>query len=247
MNTVLQRILSTSVRNFAGQQLRQQKFRYADNLKKSSWSSQQIRGKMSGETLEKPKIIFVLGAPGSGKGTQCANIVKEYNYVHLSAGDLLRAERNRPGSELAQIIEKYIAEGQIIPVAITCSLLERAMNEQIQADATKNKFLIDGFPRNQDNLDGWIKQMESKVNLQFVLFFECPESVCIDRCLGRGTGRTDDNVDSLKKRFNVFYTETMPIVDHYDRQNLVRHVKSEKPAELVFEDVIEAFTDYNAK
>lgn len=107
--------------------------------------------------------------------------------------------------------------------------------------------MIDGFPRNQDNLDGWIKQMAEKVNLQFVLFFECSENVCIDRCLNRNTGRTDDNIDSLKKRFQVFYNETMPIVDYYDRQNLVRHVKSEKPAELVFEDVAEAFTDYNAK
>lgn len=86
---------------------------------------------MSAGTTEKPKIIFVLGAPGSGKGTQCANIVESFNYVHLSAGDLLRAERNRPGSELAQTIEEYIQAGRIIPVAVTCSLLERAMNEQM--------------------------------------------------------------------------------------------------------------------
>lgn len=82
--------------------------------------------------LEKPKVIFVLGAPGSGKGTQCANIVSQYNYVHLSAGDLLRAERNRPGSELAQTIEEFIRGGKIIPVAVTCSLIERAMNEQMK-------------------------------------------------------------------------------------------------------------------
>lgn len=89
--------------------------------------------------------------------------------------------------------------------------------------------------------------MQDKVNLQFVLFFECPDAVCIDRCLSRGTGRVDDNMDSLKKRFNVFYSETMPIVDHYDRENLVRRVNSEKPAELVFEDVRQAFNDFNAK
>lgn len=80
----------------------------------------------------KPKVIFVLGAPGSGKGTQCSNIVSQYNYVHLSAGDLLRAERNRPGSELAETIEEHIRAGQIIPVAVTCSLIERAMNEQMK-------------------------------------------------------------------------------------------------------------------
>lgn len=117
----------------------------------------------------------------------------------------------------------------------------------MQVDPAKSKFLIDGFPRNQDNLDGWIKQMEAKVNLQFVLFFECPDGVCIDRCLSRGTGRSDDNIESLKKRFNVFYTETMPIVDHYEKMSLVRRVNSEKPPELVFEDVQQAFNDYNAK
>lgn len=117
----------------------------------------------------------------------------------------------------------------------------------LQADPERNKFLIDGFPRNQDNLDGWIKQMEDKVNLQFVLFFECSDAICIDRCLNRGTGRTDDNIESLKKRFNVFYGDTMPIVDYYDRMNLVRRVNSEKPAELVFEDVRQAFEDYDAK
>lgn len=89
--------------------------------------------------------------------------------------------------------------------------------------------------------------METKVNLQFVLFFECPDGVCIDRCLNRGTGRSDDNIDSLKKRFNVFHNETMPIVDYYDKKNLVRRVKSEKPAELVFEEVRQAFNDYDAK
>lgn len=117
----------------------------------------------------------------------------------------------------------------------------------MQADPNKNKFLIDGFPRNQDNLDGWIKQMEAKVNLQFVLFFDCPDGVCIDRCLNRGTGRTDDNIDSLKKRFNVFHNETMPIIDHYERQSLVRRLNGEKPTELVFEDVRQAFADYDAK
>lgn len=89
--------------------------------------------------------------------------------------------------------------------------------------------------------------MEAKVKLQFVLFFECPDAVCIDRCLNRGTGRTDDNVDSLKKRFNVFYSDTMPIVDHYEKQNLVRRVNGEKPPELVFEDVRQAFNDFDAK
>lgn len=107
----------------------------SQNIVKHQQQQQQQRTTMSGNnnsSENKPKVIFVLGAPGSGKGTQCSNIVSQYNYVHLSAGDLLRAERNRPGSELAETIEEHIRAGQIIPVAVTCSLIERAMNEQMK-------------------------------------------------------------------------------------------------------------------
>lgn len=95
-------------------------------------------------SAEKPKVVFVLGAPGSGKGTQCARIVDRFGYVHLSAGDLLRAERNRPGSELAEMIEESIKAARIIPVAVTCSLLEQAMNEQIKVFEFV-EWLIDRF------------------------------------------------------------------------------------------------------
>lgn len=78
---------------------------------------------------EKPKVIFVLGAPGAGKGTQCTNIVKTYGYAHLSAGDLLREERQRNGSEFGELIEECIVNGKIVPVAVTCSLLENAMTK----------------------------------------------------------------------------------------------------------------------
>lgn len=107
--------------------------------------------------------------------------------------------------------------------------------------------MIDGFPRNQDNLEGWLDKMQNKVDLQFVLFFECPDGICIDRCLSRGTGRVDDNMDSLKKRFEVFHNDSLPIVEYYDKKYLVRRVNGEPPAELVFDDVCKAFSDYNAK
>jgi UMP-CMP kinase len=90
----------------------------------------------------------------------------------LSAGDLLRAERNRPESKIGEEIEMHIKTGSIVPVEITCTLLENAMNQ-----STKDTFLIDGFPRNKDNLDGWNRQMGSKANVKGVLFFECPNEV----------------------------------------------------------------------
>lgn len=82
--------------------------------------------------MSKPNVVFVLGAPGSGKGTQCEKIVAKFGYVHLSAGDLLREERQRPGSEFGTMIEDFITNGKIVPVEITCSLLDNAMIKSIK-------------------------------------------------------------------------------------------------------------------
>lgn len=102
--------------------------------------------------VQKPEVLFILGGPGAGKGTVCKDIVKKYGYVHLSAGDLLREERTKPDAEFGDIIETHIKNGTIVPVEITCSLIERAMQ---QSQAEPKRFLVDGFPRNQDNLEGW--------------------------------------------------------------------------------------------
>lgn len=76
--------------------------------------------------------LFVYHLTGAGKGTQCEKIVHSFGFTHLSAGDLLREERARPGSEVGALIEDYITNGKIVPVEITCSLLENAMNKTKQ-------------------------------------------------------------------------------------------------------------------
>lgn len=189
--------------------------------------------------IEKPKVVFVLGGPGAGKGTQCANIVKEFGFVHLSAGDLLREERSKPGTKYGELIEEHIRNGTIVPVEITCKLLERAMQQ-----SNSNKFLIDGFPRNQDNLDGWNREMSDKVDLLFVLFFDCSQETCVERCLKRGaagSGRSDDNMESLKKRIQTFINDSLPIIEYYKEKDLVRRVEASKAPEDVFEEVKQIF------
>ncbi|XP_022815164.1 UMP-CMP kinase [Spodoptera litura] len=188
-----------------------------------------------------PEVVFVLGAPGAGKGTQCSLISKEYDFVHLSAGDLLREERQRPGSEYGEMIEEKIRNGQIVPVEVTCSLLHKAMQ-----NSGKQRFLVDGFPRNKDNLEGWERVMSDKTKLLFVLFFECSPEICTERCLGRGaagSGRSDDNLDSLKKRFNTYINDTLPIINHYDELGLVRRINAEVSPNEVFQDVKVAFQE----
>merc|ERR1712025_1262706 len=186
--------------------------------------------------MGKPNVIFVLGGPGAGKGTQCARIVENFGHVNLSAGDLLRAERKAPGSQYGELIENHIVNGTIVPVEITCSLLERAM-----AESGKDNFLIDGFPRNEDNLEGWNQAMEGKVNLQCVLWFHCSQEVCIERCLARGaagSGRSDDNEESLKKRFVTYEEATMPIIKKFEELDLVKKLDAARTQDEVYEEVV---------
>ena len=89
-------------------------------------------------------VLFVLGGPGAGKGTQCANLVRDYGFCHLSAGDLLRAEQDREGSEFGAMIKDYIRNGQIVPMEVTIQLLENAMKEDMKKHHSKSLFLIDG-------------------------------------------------------------------------------------------------------
>lgn len=125
-------------------------------------------------TMSKPQVVFVLGGPGAGKGTQCSNIVSKFGFVHLSAGDLLRAECSKPDSAFGDLINSHIKNGTIVPVEITCKLIQNAMEV-----STANQFLIDGFPRNKDNMNGWNTTIGDQVDLLFVLFLDCSENVSI--------------------------------------------------------------------
>lgn len=190
--------------------------------------------------MAKPIVVFVLGGPGAGKGTQCKLISDNFGYVHLSAGDLLREERQRPGSEYGELIETYIREGRIVPVEITCNLLKRAMEK---SGWTNGKFLIDGFPRNMDNLMGWKKAMGDTLEEKFCLFLDCPEEVMERRLLSRGetSGRSDDNLESIRKRFKVFIEATMPIVESFREIGKLRIIKSDRAVEIVWPEVEQLF------
>lgn len=193
------------------------------------------------QTLFGPAVVFVLGGPGSGKGTQCANIVERHGYKHLSAGDLLRDERKRIGSEYGELIESYIKEGKLVPVEITVKLIVKAIE---QHGWEGGKYLIDGFPRSLDNLDGWNQVVGSKAKVLFSLFFECGESTMQARLLERGktSGRTDDNLESIKKRFVTFTNESLPVLQLLEQQGGLRRIDAEQTGEEVWAHVQKLFT-----
>ena len=157
-------------------------------------------------------------------------------WSHLSAGDLLRAERKRDGPT-ADLINSKISSGQIVPAEITCGLLKTAMEEANSVSGC-TKFLIDGFPRSEGNVTAWEETM-SMHQVQFVLNFECPEEVLTGRLLERGqtSGRNDDQIDVIRKRFQTFQKECKPIVDKYAAKDMVRNVRSDQPVEDVYDEV----------
>jgi len=190
------------------------------------------------ESSDKPNVVFVLGGPGSGKGTQCANIVKNYGFVHLSAGDLLRGEVNS-GSANGQMIADIIKQGKIVPAEVTVGLLKAAIFKHFN-ESHKTRFLVDGFPRNDDNNRCWKAEMPPElVNTRFVLFMDCPEDVMLKRLMKRAetSGRIDDNIESIRKRFVTFEKESMPVVDLYDKEGKVFKMDATKDPEGVFADI----------
>lgn len=182
-------------------------------------------------------VVFVLGGPGSGKGTNCTKIVEKFGYVHLSAGDLLREERNS-GSELASMINTFIAEGKIVPAEVTVRLLKAAMEASEKSD-----FLVDGFPRDMDNLNCWQTEMVDSAVVKFLLFLDCPQEVMLARLLERGktSGRNDDNEESITKRFKTYEESTRPIIEHFKSIEKIMTVCANRSQDQVFGDVSAIF------
>ncbi|EDR14935.1 uncharacterized protein LACBIDRAFT_244113 [Laccaria bicolor S238N-H82] len=197
---------------------------------------------------EKVTVIFVLGGPGAGKGTQCARLVKDFHFCHLSAGDLLRAEQNREGSQYGTLIQTCIREGTIVPMEVTIKLLEHAMAAAMREGKTgdgwsedRGRFLIDGFPRKMDQA---LKFDETVCLSTLVIYFSTTEQVMLDRLLERGktSGREDDNVESIKKRFRTYKSDTMPVIEHYASLGKVAEVNSSGSVDSVYKlvgDVVE--------
>lgn len=177
------------------------------------------------------KVYFVLGNAGSGKGSQCAKLVEKYGFAHLSAGDLLRAEV-KSGSERGEMISELIKEGKIVPGEVTIELLKAA----IAKCTDKPGILIDGFPREVSQAGGFEKEV---CDFEFALFFDCPEEELEKRLLGRGetSGRTDDNIESIRKRFNTFKETCYPVIQYYEAKGVAHRIDATQTIDEVFAEV----------
>eukprot|EP01099_Mayorella_cantabrigiensis_P004043 TRINITY_DN3040_c0_g1_i1.p1 TRINITY_DN3040_c0_g1~~TRINITY_DN3040_c0_g1_i1.p1 ORF type:complete len:127 (-),score=18.30 TRINITY_DN3040_c0_g1_i1:267-647(-) len=119
-------------------------------------------------SFRKPLIVIVLGGPGAGKGTQCELISKNFGFVHLSAGELLRKEAESHSVD-GEMINRMMKEGTIVPGSLTVRLLEKAVFN----DPSHDRFLIDGFPRNEENNRAFVSVLRDKIRLGRVIHMEC--------------------------------------------------------------------------
>jgi len=194
-----------------------------------------------------PNIVFVVGGPGSGKGTMCELAQEQLGWIHLSAGDLLRAEREKGGPSAAAI-EKIFKVGELVPNEIIVPLIKDTV-EELTRTTGKQNFLIDGFPRSLNNMDGWFKAFGKDSPLPTMLYFECPFDELEKRILARAkfSGRSDDNLESLKLRFDTYKEDTLPTVELFKSKNKCIEIDTSPDRETVFKHVTQSLAKYTHK
>jgi len=159
---------------------------------------------------KKVPIIWVLGGPGSGKGTQCERLIKRYGFQHLSSGDLLRDEV-ASGSAKGKELNEMMKNGVLVPRAVVLDLIKQAMLKNL---ATAKGFLIDGYPREVEQGEDFEKEIAPSA---LVLYFDVSDETMTERLLNRAksSGRADDNEETIKKRLVTFHNCSEPVIKKY--------------------------------
>ena len=157
--------------------------------------------------------IVIFGAPGSGKGTQSELIIKEYQLDHISTGDVLRAEMKNE-TELGKVAKEYIEKGQLVPDELIVNMLAKVLDSKENSKGV----IFDGFPRTIPQAKA-LKVMlnERGQDVTIMLDLQVDEAELINRLLERGkiSGRSDDNLETIKSRLEVYHNQTAPLVDFY--------------------------------
>merc|ERR1712036_159643 len=175
-------------------------------------------------------VIWVLGGPGCGKGTQCDRIVAKYGYTHLSSGDLLRDEV-KSGSERGKTLNAMMEKGDLVPLFVVLDLLAEAMIGKLSGS---KGFLIDGYPREVAQGQEFEKEI---CPCSKILYFEVKDETMTERLLNRGktSGRVDDNVETIKKRLDTFHKHSKPVIEAYSEKAAI--IPAERSVDDIFADV----------
>ncbi len=207
--------------------------------------------------------LVLLGPPGAGKGTQASNIIKEYDVVHISTGDIFR-KNIKEQTELGKKVKGYLDKGLLVPDELTVDLVW----DRLDQEDCKNGFLLDGFPRTLAQADALQKGLEKRsINLDKVINIEVDKSVLVKRLAGRRVctncgatyhvdvkptkvegvcdeckghsviQRDDDKEETVLNRIEVYENETAPLIGYYNNLDLIYNVDGTLPVDEVFEKI----------
>lgn len=190
-----------------------------------------------------PQVIFVVGGPACGKETICNQISKEFNYTYISTGSCLKEEiekyinkniirKNIDFEKINECIEK----SELVPDSIVIRVLRKKL--QTLSQNGKQKILIDGFPRNYDNIDSWKTECGSTVTIKGLIQVECSDETMIKRAIEK---KKNDEV-AIKKRLSDYKQYTYPIIAMFESQNKVFKINGECKMEDTIKSIEEIFT-----
>lgn len=206
--------------------------------------------------------LLIMGRPGAGKGTQAANIKEYYQIPHISTGDMFRAAIKNQ-TKLGLSAKEYTDKGLLVPDELTIGIVRERLHE----DDCKKGFLLDGFPRTIAQAEALDQILEDNgIHLDAVLDVDVPAEILIKRMVGRrvckGCGatyhvefnppkqegicdvchtkliqRNDDTEATAQNRLSVYDQQTAPLLEFYQKKNLLKTVNGDQPLEKVFEDI----------
>ncbi len=182
--------------------------------------------------------LVLLGAPGSGKGTQAARLKEHLQVPHISTGDLLRAEV-AAGSKLGLEAKEVMASGNLVSDEILLGMLE----DRFSRPDTAGGFILDGYPRNQAQADALDKLLgRIRQPMDFAVPLEVPTELLVERIAGRAKaeGRADDSPESVRTRLQVYENSTAPVIEFYRQHGQLTVVDGVGSLDEVFNRIIEA-------
>lgn len=190
------------------------------------------------------KNLVLFGPPGAGKGTQSEKLIEMYNLIHISTGDILRAER-AAGTDLGNKANQYIEKGELVPDDVVIGMVKNKIKENINS----NGFIYDGFPRTIAQAKALDQLLaEFNISISKMLALEVNEDELTKRLLLRGktSGRADDqNETTIRNRFKVYNNETLPLIDFYRNQGKFAGINGLNSIEGVFSDLCDNIDKIN--
>ncbi len=180
--------------------------------------------------------IVLLGAPGSGKGTQAKLMVERLGLLHISTGVLLRNAAKR-GTELGLKAKSIIDRGELVPDDIMSDMVEERLGREDVADG----FILDGYPRNlaqAKSLDTMLERLGKPANQAIQIDVDLEQ--LIERIARRAKeqGRADDSGEVVRNRMRVYHEQTAPVIDYYANRGLLTHVLGDGRVEEVLERIL---------